>query len=139
MCPWKVRPPNPVHFLAYSPDGTLFATAGANDRLVRIWYENQQSKSITRIKYESESFLEEAIETFNLAVLLPGQGQENLRLTLRINEISFGYIYVAHPRGVTALSWRKTSKYMPKGAVANVLATSCADNICRLWCETVSI
>ena len=43
-CTWKVRPPNPVHFLAYSPDGTLFATAGANDRLVRIWYENQQSK-----------------------------------------------------------------------------------------------
>ena len=72
------------------------------------------------------------------AVLLPGQGQENLRLSLRINEISFGYIYVAHPRSVTAVSWRKTSKYMPKGAVANVLATSCTDNICRLWCETVS-
>ena len=72
-------------------------------------------------------------------MLLPGQGQENLRLSLRINEISFGYIYVAHPRSVTAVSWRKTSKYMPKGAVANVLATSCTDNICRLWCETVRL
>ena len=65
VCPWKVRPPNPVHFLAYSPDGTLFATAGANDRLVRIWYENQQSKSLKQIKkYESESIVEaETIET----------------------------------------------------------------------------
>ena len=111
-CPWKVRPANPVHFLAYSPDGTLFATAGVNDRLVRIWYENQQ-------------------------MLLPGQGQENLRFGLSLNEISFGYIYVAHPRSVTAISWRKTSKYMPRGAVANVLATSCVDNICRLWSETI--
>ena len=39
---WRIRPPNPVFFLAFSADGTLFATAGKADRLVRIWYENQQ-------------------------------------------------------------------------------------------------
>ena len=41
-CLWKTRPANPVAHLAYSPDGTLFATAGRNDRLVRVWYQNQQ-------------------------------------------------------------------------------------------------
>lgn len=42
VCLWKTRPANPVAYLAFSPDGTLFATAGRNDRLVRVWYQNQQ-------------------------------------------------------------------------------------------------
>ncbi len=41
-CMWKTRPANPVAHLAHSPDGTLFATAGRRDRLVRVWYQNQQ-------------------------------------------------------------------------------------------------
>ena len=32
-CLWKTRPANPVSYLSFSPDGTLFATAGKNDRL----------------------------------------------------------------------------------------------------------
>ena len=43
-CLWKTRPANSIAFLAYSSDGSLFATAGANDRLVRVWYQNQQCK-----------------------------------------------------------------------------------------------
>ncbi|KAL7406833.1 hypothetical protein ABVT39_027114 [Epinephelus coioides] len=35
------------------------------------------------------------------------------------------------------MSWRKTSKYMPKGSVCNVLLTSCEDGVCRLWSETL--
>ena len=38
-CIWQVRPANPVFYLAFSSDGTLFATAGQHDRLVRIWYQ----------------------------------------------------------------------------------------------------
>jgi hypothetical protein len=53
------------------------------------------------------------------------------------SELSYGFVYVAHPRAVTHISWRKTSKYMPKGSVANMLVTSCLDNICRIWVETV--
>lgn len=30
------------------------------------------------------------------------------------NEPNFGFVYISHPRAVTQLSWRKTSKYMPK-------------------------
>uniref|UniRef100_A0A8C9RST4 Dmx-like 2 n=1 Tax=Scleropages formosus TaxID=113540 RepID=A0A8C9RST4_SCLFO len=51
--------------------------------------------------------------------------------------VHFSFVYLAHPRAVTGFSWRKTSKYMPKGSVCNVLLTSCQDGICRLWSETL--
>lgn len=51
--------------------------------------------------------------------------------------LGFSFIYLAHARAVTYISWRKTSKYMPKGSVSNMLITSSADKICRLWVQTV--
>lgn len=41
-CVWKSRTATPVFHMAFSPDGTLFATAGKCDRLVKIWFENKQ-------------------------------------------------------------------------------------------------
>ncbi len=82
---WRIRPPNPVFFLAFSTDGTLFATAGKTDKLARIWYENQQ-------------------------LLMPSQQT----LEMDMSRISYGFIYLAHPRPVTGFSWRDTSKYMPR-------------------------
>lgn len=41
QCVWKANTATPVQHLAFSPDGTLFATSGENDRLVKIWYENK--------------------------------------------------------------------------------------------------
>lgn len=29
-------------------------------------------------------------------------------------DLNYGFVYISHPRAVTQLSWRKTSKYMPK-------------------------
>ncbi|KAL8203498.1 UNVERIFIED_CONTAM: DmX-like protein 1 [Gekko kuhli] len=52
-------------------------------------------------------------------------------------EVDFSFIYLVHPRSVNGFSWRKTSKYMPRGVVCNVLLTCCKDNICRLWAETL--
>ena len=40
-CVWKCRTATPVHLMSFSPDGTLFATTGMNDRLVKIWFENK--------------------------------------------------------------------------------------------------
>ncbi|XP_076252311.1 rabconnectin-3 alpha isoform X2 [Rhynchophorus ferrugineus] len=105
-CVWKANTAIPVQHLAFSPDGTLFATCGENDRLVKIWYENKH------IFFTSKS-------------------------TEGAQELEYGFVYIAHPRAVTHLSWRNTSKYMPKGSVSNMLLTSCKDNICRLWVETV--
>ncbi|CAI9567942.1 unnamed protein product, partial [Staurois parvus] len=52
-------------------------------------------------------------------------------------EVDFSFIYLAHPRAVNGFSWRKTSKFMLRGSVCNVLLTCCKDNICRLWAETL--
>nr|CAI5817941.1 unnamed protein product [Callosobruchus analis] len=106
QCVWKAETAIPVQHLAFSPDGTLFATCGENDRLVKIWYENRH------VLFTSKS-------------------------TDGPLELEYGFVYIAHPRAVTHLSWRTTSKYMPKGSVSNMLVTSCKDNICRLWVETV--
>ena len=40
-CIWKCHTAAPVHHMAFSPDGTLFATSGRSDRLVKVWYENK--------------------------------------------------------------------------------------------------
>ncbi|XP_001850447.2 dmX-like protein 2 isoform X2 [Culex quinquefasciatus] len=113
-CVWKCHTATPVHHMAFSPDGTLFATSGKSDRLVKVWYENKH------ILFPNKSFDQSQSQSFS-----------------GIPETSYGFVYVAHPRAVTDLSWRKTSKYMPKGSVSNMLVTSCLDNICRIWVETV--
>uniref|UniRef100_A0A336LP03 CSON007414 protein n=1 Tax=Culicoides sonorensis TaxID=179676 RepID=A0A336LP03_CULSO len=113
---WECQTANPVHLMKFSPDGTLFATCGKNDRLVKIWYEHKPdlfpSKSVDFL--QSKSFC----------------GGPS-------TELDYGFIYIAHPRTVTHISWRKTSKHMPKGSVSNMLVTSCLDNICRIWVETI--
>ena len=76
---------------------------------MRIWYQNQQ------LLLANTTFVAEDLG-----------GNE-----------TYGFIYVAHPRPVTGFSWRDTSRYMPRCAVANMLVTNCEDNISRLWCETV--
>lgn len=43
-CVWKCQTATPVHHMAFSPDGTLFATSGKSDRLVKVWYENKHRK-----------------------------------------------------------------------------------------------
>ncbi|XP_012281901.1 dmX-like protein 2 isoform X2 [Orussus abietinus] len=110
-CAWKCRTATPVHLMSFSPDGTLFATTGMNDRLVKIWFENKH--------------------------LFPTRSIDHTNFSQTVGNDSYSFVYVAHPRAVTHLSWRKTSKYMPKGSVSNMLVTSCRDNICRVWTETI--
>ncbi|VDK43174.1 unnamed protein product [Anisakis simplex] len=42
-CVWSVQMSAPPKFIRYSPDGTLFATCGVNDRMVKIWYQERDS------------------------------------------------------------------------------------------------
>lgn len=109
-CVWQCNTATPVHHMAFSPDGTLFATSGKSDRLVKVWYENKH-------------------------LLFPNKSCDSAHYNQ--SELNYGFVYVAHPRAVTHISWRKTSKYMPKGSVSNMLVTSSLDNICRIWVETV--
>lgn len=108
-CIWKCKTAQPVSLLKFSPDGTLFASVGKTDRLVKVWYESRKGIFTSQI----------------------------VRSSSALNDISYTFIYLAHPRAVTGLSWRKCSKYMPRESVANMLITSCRDNTCRLWVQTL--
>ncbi|TRY93847.1 hypothetical protein DNTS_023768, partial [Danionella cerebrum] len=109
-CIWQCKTAAAVHITQWSPDGEYFATAGKDDCLLKVWYPTTGWKS---------------------AVVLPDVAEK------KMPAVHFSFVYLAHPRMVTGFSWRKTSKYMPKGSVCNVLLTSCADGICRLWSETL--
>ncbi|XP_038625852.1 dmX-like protein 1 isoform X1 [Tachyglossus aculeatus] len=111
-CIWNCKTASQVHLMKFSPDGEFFATAGKDDCLLKVWYNtNSWRSSVT-----SHDTLTPEKQT---------QG-----------EVDFSFIYLAHPRAVNGFAWRKTSKYMPRASVCNVLLTCCKDNVCRLWAET---
>ncbi|XP_054630214.1 dmX-like protein 1 isoform X1 [Dunckerocampus dactyliophorus] len=113
-CIWQSKTASPVSLMKFSPDGEFFATAGQDDCLVKVWYNTSKWKSgIFRLFTPPESSVD-------------FQG-----------DLAFSFVYLAHPRSVIGFSWRKTSKYMPRGSVCNVLLTSCKDSVCRLWAETL--
>ncbi|XP_067270720.1 dmX-like protein 1 [Pseudorasbora parva] len=109
---WQCKSAAPTHFIKFSPDGEFFATAGQDDCLVKVWYSTS--------KWQAD-----VTKLFTPLDLRSG------------SEVNFSFIYLAHPRSITGFSWRKTSKYMPRGAVCNVLLTCCKDSVCRLWAETL--
>ncbi|TKC34994.1 hypothetical protein EI555_020201, partial [Monodon monoceros] len=82
-----------------------------DDCLLKVWYN---------------------VENWRTSVTSPDKSSEKQSQ----GEIDFSFVYLAHPRAVNGFSWRKTSKYMPRASVCNVLLTCCKDNICRLWVET---
>ncbi|XP_042617430.1 dmX-like protein 1 isoform X3 [Cyprinus carpio] len=111
-CVWQCKSAAPTHFIKFSPDGEFFATAGQDDCLVKVWYSTS--------KWQAD-----VTKLFTPLDLRSGA------------EINFSFVYLAHPRSVTGFSWRKTSKYMPRGTVCNMLLTCCKDSVCRLWAETL--
>ncbi|XP_064867474.1 dmX-like protein 1 isoform X4 [Oncorhynchus nerka] len=111
-CIWHCKTASPIQLMKFSPDGEFFATAGQDDCLVKVWYGTSKWQSgVTKLFTPPEH---------------NAQG-----------ELDFSFVYLAHPRTVTGFSWRKTSKYMPRGSVCNVLLTCCKDSVCRLWAETL--
>jgi DmX-like protein len=124
---WTMNVANEVRVLKFSPDGTLFATYGENDRLVKIWFP-QGGFLHSRDSRESIKVLEHS--GFN-----------------------FSFIYIQHPASVCGIEWRRTSRYMPRysilavnrdkihlknfrKSIQNVLITWCEDNTSRIWKET---
>ncbi|KAM8984129.1 dmX-like protein 1 isoform 4-T4 [Ara ararauna] len=110
-CIWQCKTASQVCLMKFSPDGEFFATAGKDDCLVKVWYNTDSWRS---------------------AITPPGASPEK-----QAKEVDFSFVYLAHPRSVNSFSWRKTSKFMPRGAVCNVLLTCCKDNVCRIWAETL--
>lgn len=75
------------HQLPLSPSSPL-----QDDCLVKVWYSTSKWKfGVSRL--------------FTPPDPSGGSGE---------GELAFSFVYLAHPRSVTGLSWRKTSKYMPR-------------------------
>ncbi|NXU54405.1 DMXL1 protein, partial [Turnix velox] len=110
-CIWQCKTASQVSLIKFSPDGEFFATAGKDDCLVKVWYSTDSWRSAV--------------------------APTDASLEKQSKQIDFSFVYLAHPRSVNAFSWRKISKFMPRGAVCNVLLTCCKDNVCRLWAETL--
>ncbi|KPM03004.1 DmX-like protein [Sarcoptes scabiei] len=125
-CVWSCQLSTPISHLSFSPDGTLFCSCGQADRLVKIWFETSTQNYLS-------DFLDSRPE--NNARTSPTSVAIKHGKSYR-SDLNFGFIYLPHPRAVIGISWRKASKYMPKGSVANMLVTSSRDNICRLWVQT---
>lgn len=66
---------------------------------MKIWHEVSQSKLL---KYEFISF----IYLINFTYKDP-----NINDTLKLE---YDFIYLAHPRSVTSISWRQITKFMPR-------------------------
>ncbi|XP_053178491.1 dmX-like protein 2 isoform X3 [Scomber japonicus] len=109
-CVWQCKTAASVHIAKWSPDGEYFATVGKDDCLLKVWYPTTGWRSAVVVQDLSDK---------------------------KPPPVHFSFVYLAHPRSVTGMSWRKTSKFMPKGSVCNVLLTSCEDGVCRLWSETL--
>lgn len=54
------------------------------------------------------------IIAYFLFSVFPAKSIDHTSFSQSIGSDNFSFVYVAHPRAVTHLSWRKTSKYMPK-------------------------
>ncbi|KAL6113439.1 dmxl2 [Pungitius sinensis] len=109
-CVWQCKTAASVHIAKWSPDGEYFATVGKDDCLLKVWYPTTGWRSAVVVHDPSDK---------------------------RQHPVHFSFVYLAHPRSVTGMSWRRTSKYMPKGSVCNVMLTSCEDGVCRMWSETL--
>lgn len=150
QCVWRCRTASIVSYLKFSPDGTLFCSAGESDRLVKIWYEsvtNTPSLSVSNTNVNNDFTSATTLSTpnclspppaFNGSAPIFSVASNNNQLDgFNRQKYEFSFIYVAHPLPVTSLEWRRTSKYTPRGAVANILITSCKDNIARIWVQTL--
>uniref|UniRef100_A0A3P8UW05 Dmx-like 2 n=1 Tax=Cynoglossus semilaevis TaxID=244447 RepID=A0A3P8UW05_CYNSE len=109
-CVWQCKTASSVHIAKWSPDGEYFATVGKDDCLLKVWYPTTAWRSAVVVQDPYDK---------------------------KPPSVHFSFVYLAHPRSVTGMSWRKTSKYMTKGSVCNVMLTSCEDGVCRLWSETL--
>lgn len=129
-CVWRCKTANPTHFLEFSPDGSLFISAGKSDRLVKIWFESAAKNNYLNNHNPVTGATDAQSGNCTLR-------HAPMSTTHPLSEISYSFVYIAHPRAVTDISWRKTSKYTPRGCCANMLVTSCKDNICRIWVQTL--
>lgn len=129
---------NKINVISFNSDASRILTGGDD---IQIWaleestwkciWKCRPANKVFHLKYSSDDSLFCSAGELDLAVKI---WYESVNLS---NSLNFSFIYISHPRPITGLEWRRTCKYMPRGSVANVLSTSCKDNISRIWVQTL--
>ncbi|VVC99607.1 unnamed protein product [Leptidea sinapis] len=94
----KLVADGPITALSWNLEGTRLLTGG---RILQLWHQASL--------YQDDSQPSSGV-TFQIG----GDKDEKPKQADDEEPLYYTFIYVAHPRAVTHLSWRKTSKYMPK-------------------------
>lgn len=107
--------------------------------LQKIW-EKRLASPVKYLKYSPDGLLFASLGE-NDRIVKVWQEVKSLRDvatdSCTLSTVDFDCVYLTHPRAVTGFSWRRISQYLPKGVISNSLLTSCKDNVCRIWSETV--
>lgn len=105
---WTATPATPVDLAVFSPDDRLFVSLSAHDCRPKVWFERETE----------------------VASLHPGY-------------LQYEFAYLPHPCPVVTCSWRpsrgaegNSGDDQAAAFRANVLLTSAADGVCRLWAES---
>jgi len=91
---WSRRMPTPIRYLDFSPDGHYFASAGMDDRMIKIWF---QASKVSHGKDAGKTSKEQEHEK-----LMPNEPHHHRRH----HEI-YNFVYILHPKAVTGFSWRQ--------------------------------
>ncbi|KAL9648804.1 hypothetical protein ABK040_003737 [Willaertia magna] len=120
---WKYLNPTPIFLVAYSSDEKYFATVSKFDRLVKVWYRCLPTTNTT-------------ITATVLETVMNGEENNDQQQKEEEEEESYSYIYLSHPKSVSSISWRVKDIQQGDEFSANVLLTTCRDNVIRIWSET---
>lgn len=108
-----------IHVAKWSPDGEYFATVG---KVRRSLPQGEEELAVIVSASEMCDCTEcvcPAQDDCLLKVWYPTTGWRSAVVVQDPSDkksglVHFSFVYLAHPRSVTGMSWRKTSKYMPK-------------------------
>nr|XP_039251703.1 dmX-like protein 1 isoform X3 [Styela clava] len=129
------------HDVQYAPDDTLFASISRGDSMIKVWHQRNalpmhlfKDASSPGKKHTQDGNIQNTMSSTS-HMDLHEQYHTSLPTTTKLD---FTFTYLVHPKPVAGFSWRKGVPLLPNGSVPNVLISSCRDNMCRIWCETLT-
>ena len=85
----------------------LFASVAEGDCMIKVWYSYIKSNNHVNVLSKPSD-----------------------------SKLDFSFIYLLHPQPVIGFEWRKNLVFDGTEKFANMLISSCFDQICRIWVET---
>eukprot|EP01135_Chromosphaera_perkinsii_P009258 Nk52_evm10s1705 gene=Nk52_evmTU10s1705 len=147
-CIWTQSLSSPVYYVSFSPDGNLFVSASQYDRLPKVWFQQalhlnaELGQEVPGAVPENPPEVngneqaEESVDDKGMFLKVPkGNQKRKPSQTLRGgNLMIFNFVYLPHPRSITSVSWRHSTR---SSGCVNALMTTARDKICRIWKETL--